>query len=290
MASPLPSSRIATYDSPAASGGSCTAHHPQTDGQTEATNKTLKTMLRAFVDNKQSNWDQLLPSLEFAYNNAVNASTGYSPFFLNTGQHPRLPTALLSVPSSSVPTVDSFLTEQATTLILAQDALQRAQDHQEEQANKRRRDRKFKVGDKVLLSAANITIPADSTRPADKLRPQYLGPFTLLGQHSPDTFRVELPFYKIHDAFHVDTLRPYRSSPESLGPRTVAPPDPTIIDGEEEYEAEEILNYRRFRRQHQFLVSWKGYGREADEWVPLGNLDNCADVVQAFKRKRGLIF
>jgi len=268
-----------------------TAYHPQTDGQTEVMNKTLKTMLRAFVDNKQSNWDQLLPSLEFAYNNAVNASTGYSPFFLNTGQHPGLPAALLSTPDSSVPTVDAFLSEQVTTLILAQDALQRAQDHQEEQANKRRRDHKFKVGDQVLLRATNITIPADSVRPADKLRPQYLGPFTLLEQHSPVTFRVELPpFYKIHDVFHVDTFRHYLPSPEALGPRVAAPPDPTLIDGEEEYEVEEILKYRFFRRQHQFLVAWKGYGREADEWIPLGNLDNSADMVAAFKQQHGLIF
>jgi len=155
-----------------------TAYHPQTDGQTEVMNKTLKTMLRAFIDNKQSNWDQLLPSLEFAYNNAVNASTGYSPFFLNSGQHPRLPIALLSTTTSSVPAVDHFLTEQATTLILAQDALRRAQDHQEEQANRRRRDHKYKVGDKILLRATNITIPADSVRPADKLRPQFLGPLS----------------------------------------------------------------------------------------------------------------
>jgi len=143
-----------------------TAYHPQTDGQTEVMNKALKTMLRAFVDNKQSNWDQLLPSLEFAYNNAVNASTGYSPFFLNTGQHPRLPTALLSTPNSSIPTVDTFLSEQATTLILAQAALQRAQDHQEVQANKRRRDHKFKVGEQVLMRATNCyCVPPISQSP-----------------------------------------------------------------------------------------------------------------------------
>lgn len=268
-----------------------TAYHPQTDGQTEVMNKTLKTMLRAFIDNKQSNWDQLLPSLEFAYNNAVNASTGYSPFFLNSGQHPRLPIALLSTPTSSVPAVDHFLTEQATTLTLAQDALQRAQDHQEEQANKRRRNHKYKVGDKILLRATNITIPADSVRPADKLRPQFLGPFTLLEQHSPVTFRVELPpFYKIHDVFHVDTFRPYLQSPESLGTRVAAPPDTTLIDGEEEYEVDEILKYRFYRRQHQFLVSFKGYGREADEWLPVSNLDNCMDMVTAFKQQHGIIF
>jgi hypothetical protein len=268
-----------------------TAYHPQTDGQTEVMNKTLKTMLRAFIDNKQSNWDQLLPSLEFAYNNAVNASTGYSPFFLNSGQHPRLPIALLDTLTSSVPAVDHFLTEQATTLTLAQDALQRAQDHQEEQANKRRRDHKYKVGDKILLRATNITIPADSVRPADKLRPQFLGPFTLLEQHSPVTFRVELPpFYKIHDVFHVDTFRPYLPSPESLGTRVAAPPDTSLIDGEEEYEVDEILKYRFYRRQHQFLVSFKGYGREADEWLPVSNLDNCMDMVTAFKQQHGIIF
>jgi len=254
-------------------------------------NKTLKTMLRAFIDNKQSNWDQLLPSLEFAYNNAVNASTGYSPFFLNSGQHPRLPIALLDTPTSSVPAVDHFLTAQATTLTLAQDALQRAQDHQEAQANKRRRDHKYKVGDKILLRATNITIPADSVRPADKLRPQFLGPFTLLEQHSPVTFRVELPpFYKIHDVFHVDTFRPYLPSPESLGTRVAAPPDTSLVDGEEEYEVDEILKYRFYRRQHQFLVSFKGYGREADEWLPVSNLDNCMDMVTAFKQQHGIIF
>ncbi|GJJ77575.1 hypothetical protein EMPS_09934 [Entomortierella parvispora] len=127
-------------------------------------------------------------------------------------------------PNSSVPTVDTFLSEQATTLALAQDALQRAQDHQEKQANKRRRDHRYMVGDKVLLRATNITIPADSVRPADNLRPQFLGPFTLLEQHSPVTFRVELPpFYKIRDVFHVDTFRPYLPSPESLGIRAPAP-------------------------------------------------------------------
>ena len=130
-------------------------------------------------------------------------------------------------------------------LILAQDALQRAQDHQEEQANRRRRDHSFEVGDQVLLRATNITIPADSIRPADKLLAQYLSPFTLLEQHSPVTFRVELPpFYKIHDAFHVDTFRSYSPSPESLDPRATVSPDPTLIDHEEEYEVEEILKYR----------------------------------------------
>ena len=72
-----------------------TAFHPQTDGQMERANQTLETILRAFVDQKQTNWDLLLPAAEFAYNNSVNATTGYSPFFLNSGFHSRVPASLL---------------------------------------------------------------------------------------------------------------------------------------------------------------------------------------------------
>ena len=80
-------------------------------------------------------------------------------------------------------------------------------------------------------------------------------------------------------------------SPEELGARVVTPPDPTIINGQEEFEAEEILDYRFYgRKQHQFLVTWKGCGSEADEWVPLRNLENCMDMVTVFKRHHGLIF
>jgi len=130
----------------------------------------------------------------------------------------------------------------------------------------------------VLLRATNITIPADSVRPAGRLRPLHLGPVTLLKQYSPVTIRVELPpFYKIHDIFHVDTSRHYLPSPEALGSRVAAPPDTTLIDDEVKYEVEESLKCRYYRRQHQFLVTWKGYGREAAEWNPLSNLENSVE-------------
>ena len=59
-----------------------TAFHPQTDGQTERANRTLEDMLRNFVSYKQTDWEDKLPLLEFAYNNSVQASTGFSPFKL----------------------------------------------------------------------------------------------------------------------------------------------------------------------------------------------------------------
>ena len=46
-----------------------TAFHPQTDGETERVNRVLEDMLRMYVNDKQTNWNEYLPLVEFAYNN-----------------------------------------------------------------------------------------------------------------------------------------------------------------------------------------------------------------------------
>ena len=43
----------------------------------------MEAYLQAFVNFEQNNWARLLTMAEFAYNNAKNASTGYTPFELN---------------------------------------------------------------------------------------------------------------------------------------------------------------------------------------------------------------
>ncbi|CAI7770301.1 unnamed protein product [Closterium sp. NIES-53] len=67
------------------------ALHPQTDGQTERTNRTLEQMLRSFISPTQDNWDELLPMAESAVNNSVHDSTHEKPFILNCGRHPTTP-------------------------------------------------------------------------------------------------------------------------------------------------------------------------------------------------------
>ena len=73
-----------------------TAHHPQTDGQTERVHRILEEALRTCVNFDQSDWDEHLPLIEFAYNDSVHTATGYTPFFLDTGRHPRAPREVLS--------------------------------------------------------------------------------------------------------------------------------------------------------------------------------------------------
>src|SRR5581483_3507136 len=86
-----------------------TSFHPQTDGQTERANRTLEDMLRAFVSYEQTDWDKYLAAAEFASNNAPNASTGMSPFKMNYGFDPAVPSTLLLPPSDAVPAFTEFL-------------------------------------------------------------------------------------------------------------------------------------------------------------------------------------
>jgi len=62
-------------------------YHPEGDGQTECTNQTLEQYLCVYCNYQQNNWSELLPLVEFAYNNSLSATTGVSPFFANKGYH-----------------------------------------------------------------------------------------------------------------------------------------------------------------------------------------------------------
>ena len=63
------------------------------------------------------------------------------------------------------------------------------------------------------------------------------------------------------------------------------PPKPVIIEEEEEFEVEKILNKRIVRGKEKFLVRWKGYTAEEDTWESRKNLKNKKELVEEFKRE-----
>ena len=65
-------------------------YHSEGDGQTKRTNQTLEQYLRVYCNYQQDNWSELLPLVEFAYNDAPNATTGVTPFFANKVYHPNI--------------------------------------------------------------------------------------------------------------------------------------------------------------------------------------------------------
>jgi hypothetical protein len=259
-----------------------TAFHPQTDGQTERVNQEIEAFLRIFVNERQDDWADWLPLAEFAYNNAVHASTRASPFQLDTGRNPRM---------GFEPPRDTHYEEAgafASTLLKATEEAKSALK-QAATDMKRYYDRKhadppaFKVGDKVWLSSKNIK----TRRPAKKLDDKWFGPYAIDKVISPLVYRLALPrsLNRIHPVFHVSLLRAAPRDDIQERPQN-AHPDPELDDdGREVYEVQQILNSRLFRRKHlQYLVKWVGYGNEENSWEPAANVAESADLIEEFHR------
>ena len=95
----------------------------------------------------------------------------------------------------------------------------------------------FKKGDKVWLDSRNLKMTYHK-----KMKPKREGPFSITEVLGPVTYRLRLPpSWRIHDVFHATLLRPYKEN-EVYGKNFTEPP-PELIEGEEVYEVESILNH-----------------------------------------------
>jgi len=83
---------------------------------------------------------------------------------------------------------------------------------------------------------------------------------------------------RLHPVFNVIKLTPVPLDP-IVGQCQTPPPPPELIDSEEEYLVEEILDSRMWRQKLQYLVKWEGYGIEHNTWEYSDNLDNAAEAV-----------
>ena len=109
------------------------AYHPQSDGQSERANQVLQQYLRCFVSYHQDDWVSLLPLAEFSFNNTLNASTGFTPFFLNSGFHPRF--EYLTPSEEQVPSAEDRLETIRLTHEQSKTTLTKAIEDQERFAN-----------------------------------------------------------------------------------------------------------------------------------------------------------
>jgi hypothetical protein len=234
-----------------------TAYHPRTDGQSERSNQWLETAIRFITDQKQRNWAPYLPIVQFAHNNWPSDTTRKSPFFLLMGFNPR---ADWIHATSPIPRVTLRLEQLKEARVQARNAMIKAQ----QSWVKHRDTPKYKEGDQVWLEGKNLWI----NQPTAKLAPRRHGPFKIIQVMSAVNYRLELPTqWSIHPVFHIDLLTPYRET-IMHGPNFTRP-TPELIDGEEEYSVEKILDSRHFGRRWrlQYLVKWEGYPDADNMWV-----------------------
>ena len=252
-----------------------TSYHPQTDGQTERMNRVLEDMLRHYITPKMDNWDDMLPVLEFAINNSYQDSIKDTPFYANYGKHPRLPDDIKreGKPSRN-PQAYDFIDNIEKTITKAKACLKDAQHRQKQHYDARHRDLQFKVGDKVWLSSKNIPIVTIGTR---KLYPLWLGPFPVTKKVGAVAYQLEIPpHYRLHNTFHVGLLKPAYDNHAGT-----PPPAPVLVEGEDEFEIDTILQHRPITKSRgdkniSYRVKWLGYGPEYNSWEPERNIKQHA--------------
>src|ERR1700710_88853 len=251
-----------------------TAFHPQTDGQTERTKGILEQYLRAYINYQQDDWAGLIPLAEFAYNNGLQETIKTSPFYANYGIHPKYEAIDHMAQWNQTPTEDMSHLHETLRMEIVTTQLRQKEIYDQH----RKPDSNWKSGDKVWLLPRNIR----TTRPCKKLDYKKMGPFKILAKIGTSAYKLDLPAgMKIHNTFHISLLEPY--SDNKFPSQEHHPPPPIEIDGEPEYELEEIIDSRLYRNHLQYRAKWTGYSPEHDKtWSPAENFNNAKIAIRRF--------
>lgn len=269
-----------------------TAHHQQTDGQSERTIQTLEQYLRTYASDAQDDWDLHLCHAEFAYNSAQSSPTGFSPFEALYGFKPQDPASLLlALPVKlPVPGAQEFAQFHQARFKMVQDALQDAHQTMATQYDKHHQPVSFEIGSLVYLDGEHIKRPNHNS--STKFIPHFLGPYKILAKPSPLNYKLDLPpGSKIHPVFHVSKLRHHTTrNPDEFPDSEMVEVDPSPLELEdglyyqEEYEVEKILQHKTMPDGTlKFRVKWVDYPHSQNTWQTLDDLSNCPEALAKYK-------
>jgi hypothetical protein len=232
------------------------AYHPETDGTTERANRTITQMIRQCIDADQKNWVQKLPGIQMAINLARNDSTGYSPFFLNTGRIPR--NIVWNSPTDSeFPGVARFAQRVKHALMTAHDSLIAARVKQTRDANRHRRPVPFKEGDLVYISTKNLSLKKGLAR---KLSPKFIGPYKIINDFGNNSYLIDIPPEMkqrgVHPVYHAQYLRIHHPNDDRLFPGRLDSQIGISANLESEWKIDRILSHKGHGKHAMFEIKW----------------------------------
>ncbi len=281
-----------------------TPYRPQADGMAERFNRTLLKLLSSYVSDCQQEWDTVLPYVLYAYNTAFNRATGTAPFSVIFGKDP--PAAVygdvLDATGQIQKAVDIKVWKEDIKAFLEDDLPEKLRTKAREVKAKERAAINLKRGGPPQIQSGMVVVIANKSTALKggdkaKLARKQKGLYVVVGV--PTAVNVKLR--KVADAMakkslvHVDLVQPVlgaRKKPlmtkdlEFPGSKS----DKLIEDDDEgdaeDYDVEEIRGMRIEKGHLQFLVRWKDYGPENDQWLLESELD-CSKLVEKFVASGG---
>lgn len=233
-----------------------TAYHPQSDGKTEVTNRSMETYMRCFAGDKPKTWATYLPWAEFSYNSAFHSSLRMTPFRALYGRDP--PTWVkFETGSTTNAELESQLKDRDAALQLLKEHFHRAHQLMKEIADKHRREVEFNVGDQVYVKLRPYRQRSLAKRMNEKLSARFYGPYEVEKKVGAVAYKLKLPAEsKIHPTFHVSQLK------KAVGDVKEVLPLPRQLSSEGELlVTPEKIRASRVNSgsgQKEVLVKWQG--------------------------------
>ncbi len=159
------------------------AYHPQSNGQRERDNRTLKTSLCKLVNEEGNNWDNFIPGILLSYHTSVHASTKFTPFEIMYCRKAKLPMDLKDQKDENFiidESVDLYINETMHTVRRnlnekVSQSISAAQDKQKKNYdNRRSRSTKMREGSVVYIKNSKRI-----HRMGSKMAPLWIGPYTV---------------------------------------------------------------------------------------------------------------
>ena len=266
------------------------AYHPQTDGLSERSNQTVEIALRYIItEDPDVNWVQALPALQAQLNNAPNATTGRSPNEVVYGFKVR--DVLTALTRKAAPIDVEF--ERYRHQQEAADATSYAMAKAKIIYDSRHTPLLLKPGDHAFLRLhKGYTLPSD---PNAKLSNQRTGPFLVKRRIGRLAYELDLPpQWRVHPVISVTQLEPAPSDEDPYHRPRPDHPGEVEVEGLpntkylKNYEVEKIVD-KRLRKYNrtvvtQYLIRWKGYGPEYDEWKSIAAMAGSPELVEEYER------
>ena len=266
------------------------------DGASEHTNKTLNQAIWYHVDNKQKGWLAKLPWIHCMIMNTVNASTGFSPFHLKTGQSPCLIPPLTLAPETVTP-AKLDVHDIIEWLVLddkeAQDDLLSAKICQAYHVNELQAPEiKYKEGHLVMLSTENRcqNYKCKDMKWVAKFMPWNDSPYMVTKAFLEESeYTLHLPNNPhTFPGFHLSLLRPFIPNDPTLFPdcKFTCPGAVVTKNGTEENMINKFVDAWHRSWGTQYLVRWVGYNRDHDEWL-LGRMLEDMEALEIWEAENG---
>ncbi|SJL18993.1 uncharacterized protein ARMOST_22598 [Armillaria ostoyae] len=181
--------------------------------------------------------------------------------------------------NSKIPVASDFSKMMTKIHKETETTLEEAASRMKAQYDKHKRPaREYYPGDLVWLDTANLHLP----RPKKKLNDKRVGSFKILEKTGALAYKLKLPpHWKIHPRFNEKLLTPYNPP---LFPNQEQPPPlpPDLIDSEEEWEIEEVLDSKPLI---DYFIKWVRHTREHNSWVTESEMGNTKEAIADYEEK-----